>query len=607
MRSRPDPNPDGYKALRKQLLQTTKVQRALKALKEDPDSLDLSSLKATELLVVTAEVDRARFGSVGEGDYERAWRETMPVAAAPKRDHPIRDLLEHSLGQPEMQEAWRTWTGPRGKRGPEPNYAHAKAMMLFCAGAGLTQHVLALDSLFKVTSGLPEFFGAYDAQAHAGEQPPLPGMTEHLDVPPIPMYSYPQLRVHMPRLAEPGIAAAWTANIKMLQALRDYFPLVGRAAFIDGTAYPSWSRQIWGGERGSALDRRLRGRDDDAGFRAYAHGPVGKVDVDLDAGTFKLFRTGKVKAWRGYYWIVLVDQATGLPLIAVMQDAAINEYLATERLLDRLYERWPDIGLERLIADAGWDNGPQAKLILTKYGAQPIFRAGNQIGDRAITTEGKSLAITARGEVLCPHGACHHVGMPAVPREGLSPGEAAPDGQFRVRVICPLEKERLQAERAGDIRRTRDLATRSCGKLSVRSEHHWARLGHYPHHGLGRPDLYAQRQVDIVRLTQIESFINRIKSLGLANPGAARARMALLVEHEAFMSLGSATLTALTLADQRRRRGITFHVEPGGRGPTSPRDHARQIVQNQPTTVAVGNDPHAARRAAFRVIPGGQA
>lgn len=608
MRPRPDPNSESFTSLYKRLSRTARVQSAVAKLQEDPEA-SVADLSAHEQTVIYAEIERIRFGSVADSHYDRAWRETTQVAAAPQRDDRIRDLLGPQLGQPEMQAMWREWTGAHGTRSSTPEFAYAKALMIFNAAAGMSNHINAQQSLFDVATDLHRFFAAYDHQAKLHQAPPLPGMVEHLQSPPLRTYSYPQARVHMKRLARPGTVAAWRANIEMLKALREYFPVVGQRVMIDGTAYPSWSRQVWGGKRGSPVDRKLRGRDDDAGFRAYGYGPNGKFDIDDDSGTFKLFRAGRAKSWRGYYWVVLVDQATALPIIATLQDASINEYFATERLLLKLHQLWPDIGIERLIADAGWDWEDQHRLILTKFGAQPIFRAGANAADKAIPPTGKSdraLAITAQGEVLCPHGKCAHVGMPAVPRDGLKPGEEVKHQKFIVRVNCPLEAERAAALKAGDRRRERELATESCGKLSVRAEHSWRRLAHLPHHPLGRPDLYAERQVLIARLSGVESFIGRIKSLGLANPGAARSRVGLLMEHESYMALGSAALTALALADQRQRRGITFHSHPGGIQPPTPREHAQQLAEQRPNTLVVGNDDSpAARRAGFRVLPGG--
>jgi hypothetical protein len=71
------------------------------------------------------------------------------------------------------------------------------------------------------------------------------------------------------------------------------------------------------------------------------------------------------------------------------------------------------------------------------------------------------------------------------------------------------------------------------------------------------------------------------------------------------MALGCASLTALSLAEQRLRRGVTFHHEPGGEPPRSGRQQAQDILDRHPATAAVGDDLRRARRASFRVIPGG--
>jgi len=93
----------------------------------------------------------------------------------------------------------------------------------------------------------------------------------------------------------------------------------------------------------------------------------------------------------------------------------------------------------------------------------------------------------------------------------------------------------------------------------------WRRLTAIPHHPHGRPDLYALREAMLLRAKLADSAFNRIKTgrkMGIEGP--ARARLLSKDSQEALLSLSLVSLTALTLADQRQRRGITPMLGGGG-------------------------------------------
>ena len=103
-----------------------------------------------------------------------------------------------------------------------------------------------------------------------------------------------------------------------------------------------------------------------------------------------------------------------------------------------------------------------------------------------------------------------------------------------------------------------------CGHLSLKADTDWSKLTRYPHHPNGRPELYAMRQAMLVRLGQVESLWNVLKTGNmLAGSGPTRTKMCNRTTHEALISLAFLGTTALTLADQRQRHGITVPALPG--------------------------------------------
>jgi hypothetical protein len=198
----------------------------------------------------------------------------------------------------------------------------------------------------------------------------------------------------------------------------------------------------------------------------------------------------------------------------------------------------------------------------------------------SVMTSSAAIAVDDRGRVRCRHGLANFSSAEHPTREGIHPGQPTDVGAHRVRVRCP---------------------TGGCGKLAVRMKEHWRRLLDYPLYPQGRPDLFAMRIVLIARLAQVESLFSRFKQRGLANPGATRPHTVDLSEQEAYMALCAASFTALTLADQRQRRGIALAPLPGGLSPTSqPGD-----VSDQSDLQPAASVPAA--RPALRLIDGGRA
>jgi hypothetical protein len=84
----------------------------------------------------------------------------------------------------------------------------------------------------------------------------------------------------------------------------------------------------------------------------------------------------------------------------------------------------------------------------------------------------------------------------------------------------------------------------------------WSLLTQYPHFPQGDAKKYATRQALLIRLNQVESLWNRLKSAGLGVKSAKRMRTLPMETIDAAVSLAFLGFTGLATADQRQRRKI---------------------------------------------------
>jgi hypothetical protein len=306
------------------------------------------------------------------------------------------------------------------------------------------------------------------------------------------------------------------------------------------------------------LEAYYRRRNPNAGFRAYSHTKNGKEY--LKGGSKADVVRKLTKCWRGYYFSVIVDQATGLPLVWWLQDSKNDEARALVPLLSKLHQLWPDIDAETIAGDSAWDEAEWVRLCEVDYGIHPIFRAkpstlgkatmkvgeeghGNpNLGKKQTwSRDGSVDRITSHGRLICAiHGQpLDYDGFDAPTRVGLDPGKSNDARKFRVRGIC------RHVGVAGQ-------STHPCGRLGLKAGFHWTRLTFFPHHPHGHPERYAMREAMLVRLNQVEGLFNRLKAgKVLGNQGAARLRLTEDTPVEGLFSLACLSMTASMLAEQR--------------------------------------------------------
>jgi hypothetical protein len=558
MKTRPTPNPINYKRpLPEKLAHDPQVLKWAKRLAGNRSARP-RDLSEEQLAWVHLEVMKRRPEfSLLDGDlYLKAMAETCPVTAAPQLERQkLAEDLELLMTQPEMKDFYETWEGRRGAAGPEPDWNTAKGLMLTMSAAGISPH---LDDGYTELTGNAKLWDL--VQRLAGKR--------------IRPASYQHACKQLPKLAATGLAVE--ANIEMVKALAQLMPGqgIGERLMIDGMPLPAWCEQKGKGktERQEEYRRRFC---PEAGARAMTYTGNGKRDVKAGDRVEKvLFKTGKF--WRGYYLVVIADQATGLPLVWIIQDASLDEAPAIVPLLSDLYRLWPDCPAKLIAGDSAWDEDPWCRLAEVDYGIHPCFRVHDtNVGLQNVLGFSRDRKIAARtpfGQLVCTaHGtALDFVGSEGPGRDRLRPGQSVKDeGAFRVRGQC-LD---------------------GCGTLSLRMKADWRTVTHFPHFSAGKVGgaRHAYRQAMLTRLNGVEGIFDRLQTgRAIGGRDADRTRVRDKGAHEMLVSLALMTMTAATLADQRRQRGVSYPAPGSGAGPIA--------ASPAPARPAHGGRRHGRRR-----------
>lgn len=553
MRSRPAPTvgdrrPSDALANDPQLIAWTR------RLKADRDAVP-HNLSESELFFLVDQIMGRRGMGLRENHYAKALRETCPVLASPQVTDFIGDLRK-AFSLPEMQTWWAAWRRPRsamGARGPEAGDTARKMLMCSLAMTGVTPHANTAHQLLRDTPGLRAVFEELDSRCRG------------LDVPdPIEPMTY-QAANHKDKklwIAAGSLAPTKRTTLALIKSLEAiHGDRIGKGWLIDGCATPAWAPQ-----RGSGDDPEkelaLRKFSPEAGFRAYGYSRAGgkeSLDAMSEGEVLSQAMGGTSKAWRGFYTVPLVEQATGLG-VPVLVDSKSNESKALIPALSELLKYSPDLAgrMKWLAGDSAWDDNPSAKLVEVGYGVHGIFRLHNRQGlqeiERGQSPDDRLLGFTHEGEVHCTRHSrpVEFERFERPNRAGLGPGQAGSEARvsgFRWRGICKHDRDADGNPRP------------PCGRVSLPATsdaYDWRRLGHFPHHKEGRPDLHAFREVVLTaRMGQVESFFQAIKAGHLLlGAGAGRQRVRDRMYYEALVSLACLFRAALTVYDQRVRAGL---------------------------------------------------
>jgi hypothetical protein len=544
MRSRPAPKATTGRIPEATLARDPQVIKWAKRLAGDPEALP-RDLDEDRLRYVYRTVLAQRGPEFDLSAFERAMESTAPVVAAPEIDDVVGDL-GLILAQPEMEQFWSDWDGERGRRGPGANYPAVKALMATIAMTGISAHVDDCCGELDRSRALRALFTRTE---HAGRQLRGERGTFRLK-----LLSYTRALELMPRLAPGCIEKGMAANIAMVRTLREMLPDagIGERLMIDGTDAPAWVKQVAArrngdGEIDSQHEALIRCHTPEAGFRAYVRKQNGKRPIGPDDRLGPAMRVSSSKAWRGYYLVVIADQATGLPLVWDMVDAAEDEAPAIVGLLSTLYRLWPDCPATMIAGDSAWDEEWACRLCEVDYGIHPVFRLHDDRGGKLIDEDDSEsiMAIRHNGQMVCRK---HQKALPyetahCPSRGGLRPGQTKrPEGAFRVRSLCEHDQPGVPP----------------CGKPGLRMQLDWRRLTYFPHFAEGNPERHAMREAMLARLAGMEGLFNRLKAgRKLATNGADRTRIRDKQVCAALVTLALMSMTAATLADQRRQLGVS--------------------------------------------------
>lgn len=534
MKHRPKPNPATYSSSRNtRLKKDPQVKKWAKRLLGDPNAKP-EDLTEEQLVFVYEQILGLRPTMADTTKFEQAMIDTCPVLSAPDWTGLVEDM-GHVWAQPEMRRFWEEWQPPREGSGPRVDYAPAKAIMATLGMGGFT-------SKFD------------DAHDRFGDTPQLREVFSDLEGRPVEQVPYSSLMRQLKKASKGVRVAAMKHNIELVKQLAELFPGegIGERLAIDATAFPAWCPQR--GSRNDAVDEIIGRRTPDAAYRIQEYRKGSKEEVDpneqVQAGKVNV----KVKAFRGYFLVAIIDLATGLPLVWVLMTGKTNETAALIPLLSTLYRLWPEIPAKLIVGDSLYDDDICTRVCEVDYGIAPVFRIHKakltakswRIFHDGESRDGSVKGMTPLGQLVCAkHGGVLPYATFERPHRTvdgkkngipLRPGQSADEGGFRIRAMCD--------------------GTVGCGKLSLQAKVDWSVLTEYPHFKDGAAKKYWLRQALLVRLNGIESLWNRVKSGGLGVNGADRPRVLDRETVEAVVSLAMLGYTAFTVADQRRERKI---------------------------------------------------
>ena len=483
-----------------------------------------------------------------ERQFVRKMRETRPRAVQPEVTDEALDMW-YMLAQPEILESlWPSLDPRTGARGRRPGY-FAKALLFTAPTVGASAHFNANYTQLRRSAPLRTVFEWVERMAAAAS-----GMKPR----PLMRTSYEQAMRQLHLLAERVSTSTCIAtNVNIVRAVHALLNVQATDLAIDAMLWPAWVPQI--GERSpereaqickvarNAKPRTIGGKKRRGKGEEKRRGVPSDGSSELPAS--REDREKRSRFARGYFLIVLVDLATGLPLVWALWRADADEVKALKHLLHVLYEQWPNLRARTIVADAAWDEEWAAEWTLVNYGVHLV--ANRHPSWRKVKYELRDFdselisRFLGDGRAICRKHGIRLIrdGYEGPSREGLLPGEPTDRHRFRIRHRCPADP--------------------ACGRPGLAMRRHWTALAYYPHSvEAGRADLHAHRLALLARRNACEALFSALQvghKLGLG--GAARTRTAKEPTVEALLSIAMVMRSAFLLAAQRVAHG-EFPAEP---------------------------------------------
>ena len=283
-----------------------------------------------------------------------------PTSRAPGRNdiHGFAELAA-AVALPPFADVLRQMALTPSARGPISDLSGAAAaLVLMAASSGSNT---ALDAFDTLKSSI--------AAAWALGHPTLPASTSqcYRDIPTITGRG--EKAGHDPRILL-AANAAFFSELRRLDGPcgEPAHPRFGEVGIIDATRLRAPVPQLGPRKGGGHLDALRR------------------EGMDLVEGITYEYSGHKdtVIGWKG---AVIVDQATSLPLVWALARGQENERSLLLRLLDLLFDLWPDCPMHTIVGDAFYDLAADLSLQLEEsYSLHPIF---SHQGKRETATTGR--------------------------------------------------------------------------------------------------------------------------------------------------------------------------------------------------------------------------
>ncbi len=571
---------------------------------EDPSTLGMSE---NALAFILQSIEQRRSKSNRLDDHlHKAMAKFTPALAQPTVSGVV-EAMAHIWAQPEMLDMWSAWESGRSQsaRGPQPSDAGAKATL---ATLGMTGHTHGLDAYSDLLEKpeLLRVFARVDAAAAARAGDPAPG--------PLPLRTYRGSMKRFDALCERSGTRdlVLATKAKMFRALMELHPdrPYGRGLLIDGCLFPAWCEQIGTGTT-AEMEAARRRTTPYAGARHIVYTKTGKQTVDpghiMSASRF----ASSSNFDRGYYYVAIIDQASGWPLVSLIMDAELDEAEALIPLLSDLYRHYPFLAPEFIAGDGAWDEGWAHRACELYYGLAPVFRHTERAAAETVLPGGNQSntvkGFTHDGQLKCMD---HNQVMPfdgfeRAPRGDLRPGRGA-HGDYNSE---EYRREEAQRENQFRVRALHGHGPGPAQRVSLKASVDWRRLNAFPRHPNGKPALYAERMALGMRLkNQMEGHFSRMQgSLSLLTKGADRVRLQDWDKVEMLLHLAELRMNALSLAAERAHNNVGHTLPTGGDVaplPEFPFGCTGRLPQcRASTTAAARATTRAARAAAAQPAP----
>lgn len=300
--------------------------------------------------------------------------------------------------------------------------------------------------------------------------------------------------------------------------------LVGEIGIVDGTLVPAPVQQR---------------HPKDAEHKRILHGEGREM---VNAVVYTDANGKPYRFTEGYRLVILADLATTLPIAATLMPASGDEREALLRLLEKLFEAWPECPMSAIVGDGLFQHSQQlSRDLVFKFGLQPIFpKSAKGFRQDLPHAESDGVPRCACGEMRLRDTDGFYTAERRA-REGIPRGVEAPDPT----------KARLRWTCLNDI----------CKPVTTYAHKEPRLYTFYPRGGDSERAI--ERRVLMLRRNAVESIFACFQNLGLGREKFDCPRWAKDVEMGWLLGAGMLGLTARRLAHDKGLYETTYAEAEG--------------------------------------------